>query len=169
MSNQEIISQMKSNLLETPDVLRGAAFLAKARLRGFPRRFEAQQDLAIAQKLKPSIMAAMDYYEQELQPPTGTQIAVWVELLQMKGFQKPLPVDDDGNVLEDVVDALNNEWIEDLQEFPADLVELACRRWRRKNINRPPYASGELMESIKPEFIRRKHIYKNAEAILKLI
>lgn len=139
------------------------------RLRGWPRKFEAAQDKAIAHRLAESIAKAGAYYETLLQPPAPQQIAVNVELLEVRGFQKPLPLDDNGDVLEVVVDQINKDWIDDLSEFPADLVEQACRAWRRKNTNRAPYASGELMESVKAEFIRRKCIYKNAETVLGLI
>lgn len=136
---------------------------------GFPRKFESQQDYAIAHRIKSSIEKARDYYAEQLQPPSVQQIAVSVELLDVRGFQKPLPLDDNGEVLEDVVDQINKEWVDDLKEFPADLVELACRRWRRANNNRPPYASGELMESVKAEHIRRKSIFMKAESVLGLI
>lgn len=137
---------------------------------GFPRRFESQQDYAIAQRLKPEIEDVRDFFLGLLQPPTKQQIAVNIEMIEGRGFEKTLPLDPQALAEEiEMQKAIKREWLEDLKEFPADLVELACKRWRRANNNRPPYASGELMESVKPEFIRRKSLYMKAKSVLEII
>ena len=46
-------------------------------------------------------------------------------------------------------------WIEDLSEWPADLVEEACRRWRRSPAKVRPKSSGNLNDIIRSEFSNR--------------
>ena len=161
MENQVVQLQPRSRLLENEDVQRGAAFLSGLRMKGWPRKFESLQDMDRAKKIKSSIEAARDYYAQQLAPDTPQALLTRVELLNIRGFQKDLP--------DAAYEQIQADWIEDLSRFPADLVELACKRWRRSNVNRAPYGSGELMESVKSDYVRRKSIYMNANSVLNVI
>lgn len=114
--------------------------------------------------MAPSISEAKDAYEVALQGPEGDQILTWIEFLRERGFQRDLALTNPK-----AEERIQEDWIEDLSEFPADLVEEACRRWRRGNHNRAPYASGELMESVKPEFVRRKSLYMKAKSVLEIV
>lgn len=72
-----------------------------------------------------------------------SEIATQIELLDIRGFQKDLPEAAQARILK--------EWLEDLAEFPAWAVRLACRKWRRSNVGKPPYASGQLMSLVESE------------------
>lgn len=58
------------------------------------------------------------------------------------------------------------DWIEDLSEYPADLVHEACRLWRNSTQRFMP-TSGQLMEPIKPIWNYRVALGKRARAFLE--
>ena len=140
---------------------RGAALLSGLRMKGWPRKFECAQDYHTASRAKADIVAALEFYEQEMQPAEPAEILTRVEMLDIRGFQKDLP--------QAAMEQIELEWLEDLSEYPADLVKLACHRWRRACNNRPPYASGELMDGVKDEYRRRKTTYLKAKSVLEAI
>lgn len=115
----------------------------------------------MAVRMREQIQECALAYEKMLTPPSEENILTIVEMLDIRGFQKVLP--------DKAEEKISDEWVDDLMEFPADLVELAYQRWRRSNVGRAPYASGELMESVKSEWIKRKSIYMKANSALKII
>ena len=131
------------------------------KLTGWPRRFECAQDATIARRIKPKIEEAMSYYLEQLQPPAPSYILGRIEVLESRYFEK--------DTTAEVQKQLDREWIEDLSEYPADLLDEACRNWRLSNQNYAPRSAGVLMESVKAEWIRRKCIYKNSEVVLRLL
>ena len=162
MTNLALVkNQTQLTLSETDDVRRGAAFLRELRMKGWPRKFESMQDAVVAKRIRAQIIEAKDYYAQLLAADTPEMLLTRVELLSLRGFQRDMP--------DAVFEQLQLDWVDDLGMYPADLVELACKRWRRSNNNRAPYACGELMESVKSEFVRRKSVFLNAESVLKII
>ena len=114
-----------------------------------------------AKRLKGEIQEVFQAYEDALQPHSPDEIAAIVELLDIRGFEKQTPPNAQKRI--------NREWLVDLTDYPADLVSKAYRNWRRGPNKRAPYASGELMESVKPEYIERKSIYLKAKSVLELI
>ena len=135
--------------------------MSSIRLKGWPRAFDCEQDYYIAKRAVADIRAVYDAYAGKIAPAAPEVLITFVELLDLRGFEKDLP--------EAAMAQIELDWIEDLSEFPADLVELACKNWRRSNVGRAPYASGELTESIKAEAIKRKAVFKKAKSVLEIL
>lgn len=60
------------------------------------------------------------------------------------------------NLSKDELSILADEWIEDLCEYPADLVREAYRLWRHHRGGFPPSDAGEMMAAVMPIFRSRK-------------
>ena len=131
------------------------------RLTGWPRRFECERDEGRARRHAAQIKACLEHYTALQRPHSPQEIAAIVELLQLRGFEKDIPISAQTQI--------NREWIIDLQSYPADLVNKAYQNWRRGNNKRAPYAAGELMDSVKAELARRKALCAKAKSVLAMI
>ena len=96
-----------------------------------------------------------------LQPSEPTYILGKIEILESRYYQR------DTNPT--VQDEIDKEWIEDLMEYPSDLIELACNNWRKSNNNYAPRSAGVLMDSVKQEYVRRVVMYRKAVSVLEII
>lgn len=96
-----------------------------------------------------------------LQPSEPTYILGKIEILESRYFEKETD--------QTVQTQLDREWIEDLSEYPPDLIELACNNWRRSSKNYAPRSAGVLMESVKQEYVRRVVTYRKAVSVLEII
>ena len=128
---------------------------------GWPRKFESMQDKAIAHRMKADIIATREAYGRMLGGTSPQVIALEVDKLQERGFQKEMPFE--------LAKEINAEWVEDLEKYPEDLVKRACRNWRNGNNRYAPYAAGALMESVKDEFIERQTIFAKAGSVLEIV
>tara|TARA_Y100000385_G_C13057222_1_gene622613 strand:- start:1061 stop:1459 length:399 start_codon:yes stop_codon:yes gene_type:complete len=128
---------------------------------GWPRRFSAEQDRQTSKQHKKNIIEVREHYLSLLQPSEATYILGKIEILESRYYQR------DTNPT--VQDEIDKEWIEDLAEYPADLIELACNNWRRSNNNYAPRSAGVLMESVKSEYVRRVVMYRKAKTVLEII
>jgi len=73
----------------------------------------------------------------------------------------------EGKLLEDT---LLDEWIEDLNQWPADLIALACQNWRRNDRRGfAPRASGQLMASVSDIMTNRRRILTRAQVVLQIL
>ena len=115
----------------------------------------------MAQASVSQIRAACDLASELIRPATAEHILAKVELLLNRGFQSSKP--------QQIEKALYSEWLEDLMDYPADLINLACKNWRNGNNKRAPYGAGELMESVKDEWTKRLSNYAKFRDILLLI
>lgn len=131
------------------------------RLTGWPRKFDCAQDADVARRLKPKIEDAIVFYLEQLQSPEPSYILGRIEVLESRYFEK----ENDPEIQKQI----DREWIEDLSEYPQDLLDMACNNWRCSDQNYAPRSAGVLMESVKSEWVRRKCIYQNAEAVLRLL
>lgn len=128
---------------------------------GWPRRFSAEQDRQTSKQHKKNIIEVREHYLSLLQPSEATYILGKIEILESRYYQR------DTNPT--VQDEIDKEWIEDLSEYPSDLIELACNNWRRSNNNYAPRSAGVLMESVKSEYVRRLVMYRKAKTVLEII
>ena len=63
-------------------------------------------------------------------------------------------------------ESLGEEWLEDLAEYPIDLIEKAARNWRKSDKGFAPASAGVLMASVKSEFSERFTMrFKSFEAL----
>ena len=158
MSN---IIPIHSKKLATKDVIDGERFLnTLSPLVGWPRRFSAEQDRQTSKQHKKNIIEVREHYLSLLQPSEATYILGKIEILESRYYQR------DTNPT--VQDEIDKEWIDDLSEYPADLIELACNNWRRSNNNYAPRSAGVLMESVKSEYVRRVVMYRKAKTVLEI-
>lgn len=127
---------------------------------GWPRRFSAEQDRQTSKQHKKNIIEVREHYLSLLQPSEATYILGKIEILESRYYQR------DTNPT--VQDEIDKEWIDDLREYPADLIELACNNWRRSNNNYAPRSAGVLMESVKSEYVRRVVMYRKAKTVLEI-
>ena len=123
--------------------------------------FDCAQDKAIAHSMHDKIMLAKHFYEQELAPSDEDFIMTKIELLESRYFEKEI---DDATQAK-----MSKEWVQDLTEYPADLIDEACRNWRRANQTYAPRSAGVLMESVKEKYVKRRCVYKNAVTVLELL
>ena len=130
-------------------------------MKGWPRKFDSAQDLKTAKEIKPAIVEARDYYAKQLTHSKPRYILGKIEILESRYFEK----ETDDKIQKE----LDKEWIEDLTEYPPDLIDLACKNWRRSDRNYSPRSAGVLMASVKTEYVKRKSIFSKAEAVLTLI
>lgn len=73
----------------------------------------------------------------------------------------------EGKMLEDT---LLDEWIEDLNQWPPDLIALACQNWRRNDRRGfAPRASGQLMASVEDIMKNRQRILSRAQTVLQIL
>lgn len=135
--------------------------MSRVRLQGWPRDFTTEYDKREAQALMPQILAAMEYVSEMCRPAEDDYILTKIEILESRYFVSDL---DDSTQK-----ALDEEWLEDLEEYPADLIARACKNWRRGNNNFAPRSAGVLMESVKSEWVRRQTIMRNGENIMRLL
>jgi hypothetical protein len=108
---------------------------------GWPRQFNCRQDDLTAIKQKQNIIQVREHYLSLLQPSEPTYILGKIEILESRYYQR------DTNPT--VQDEIDKEWIEDLSEYPPDLIELAC--------------------SVKQEYVRRVVMYRKAVSVLEII
>lgn len=127
---------------------------------GWPRRFSAEQDRETAKQHIKNLIDVREHYLSLLQPSEATYILTKIEILESRYYQR------DTNPT--VQDEIDKEWIEDLSEYPSDLIELACNNWRRSNNNYAPRSAGVLMESVKSEYVRRLVMYRKAKTVLEI-
>jgi len=64
---------------------------------------------------------------------------------------------------------LTREWLEDMEEFPANLITKACRNWRKSDKGYAPKSAGQLMASVMQEFVDMQTDCKKAKDILRLV
>lgn len=158
MSN---IIPINSKRLANKDVVEGVRCLNNIKLVGWPRQFNCVQDDNNAIEQKQNIIQVREHYLSLLQPSEPTYILGKIEILESRYYQR------DTNPT--VQDEIDKEWIEDLSEYPADLIELACNNWRKSNNNYAPRSAGVLMESVKQEYVRRVVMYRKAVSVLEII
>lgn len=160
MSNN-IIQLQNSKKLVTAAVKDGESYLTSCKLRGYPRAFDCAQDKELATQQKQNIIQVREFYLSLLQPSEPTYILGKIEILESRYFEKETD--------QTVQTQLDREWIEDLSEYPPDLIELACNNWRRSSKNYAPRSAGVLMESVKQEYVRRVVTYRKAVSVLEII
>ena len=127
----------------------------------WPRAFDCAQDKELATQQKQNIIQVREFYLSLLQPSEPTYILGKIEILESRYFEKETD--------QTVQTQLDREWIEDLSEYPPDLIELACNNWRRSSKNYAPRSAGVLMESVKQEYVRRVVTYRKAVSVLEII
>lgn len=115
----------------------------------------------MAKRMSGEVQAAGDCYTEMLRPASARYALGKIEVLESRYFEKQT----DPAIEREIA----KEWIEDLAEYPEDLIHLACKNWRCSSQNYAPRSAGVLMESVKAEFVRRRCIVKNAENVLRLI
>ena len=65
---------------------------------------------------------------------------------------------------------ITNQWLDDLSEFPPDLIKLACKNWRMNDKRGwPAKAAGQLMASVQPILSSRRRILNRARDIKKIL
>ena len=157
----EIIKLTNMRKSVSKDVLTGETCLKSINLKGWPRNFDCAQDKQIAAAQKKNIEKVKEHYLGTLQPAKAKTILGCIELLESRYYEVARPPE--------LQKQLDREWIADMKDYPEDLIHQACVNWRNSNQSFAPRSAGVLMESVKPEYVRRKSLYLKAKSVLELI
>lgn len=127
-------------------------------LKGLPRNGHAwEEDNSIGQWASHNLEAlrgARIALNAALEPAALDAGMTMVEKLRSRYWR--------GVELPDVQTELDEEWIDDLAEYPQDLLELAARRWRRSDAGYAPRSAGQLMASVKQDYADRVYLRRAA-------
>lgn len=132
-------------------------------LSGHPRDFRSNHDLAEAKRHEDRLPQIIEIAERDLAPAEPREIADELEALLSRYHESYITGVDQTAMRKRHL----REWIDDLSDFPIDIVRLACRNWRRNDKRGfPPRASGQLMASIDDVLKARRRIYTRAQGAL---
>lgn len=161
------LPQTKSQAMPTLAVQRGRALLKGIKLSGWPPSFEVMGQAEIARNHILDLQETRMALEAEMKPAAPEYVMTKIELLQSRYFEKTVSQDD--GVTEAIQTELAAEWLEDLENYPAALIDEACRNWRQSSRKYAPPSAGVLMESVNAEYYRRIGLLRKCESVLKLI
>lgn len=150
--------------METPNLpalTPSARRLHERLLASVPRQLAAELGAAPA-----TIRALRDYLEEvdELLKPVDTVTAATLLLRLFVHYPQPnLKIGD-----QDASELLMEDWLDDLEDVPHDLLAEACRAWRRSRATWRP-TPGQLLDKIAGPLEMRRAYRRRAAETLRLL
>lgn len=142
-------------------------FLSGLKLTGWPKDFSSAHDRRKASEIILDIQETKVALINALRPAPPELALTAIEALQTRYYQASPHADTDK--AQAIEEMLTEEWLEDLSEYPIDLIKKACANWRRADNRFAPASAGVLMDSVKPEFSQRKANLRKADTVINLI
>lgn len=124
---------------------------------GRPPRFRDLRHERNAAALRPAFIAASDLLQNYLNFAPVDFIAVQLELLRTR-YPAFAP-----DASQAVADELDDEWLEDLEEYPLWAIQAARKAWRSKDTAFAPRSAGQLMASVRPDVTRLRMLKRRAD------
>ena len=135
--------------------------LQNLRVRGYPPKLEHESEMPVVMQHEGEIRHIVRLANEALKPATANFILQRIELLQRRYYQ---------TAQDEAVEAeLAREWVYDLRKYPADIIKLACDRWRNNAKRGFPNDAGVLMESVQGIFSVRRVLANRGERVIALI